>query len=581
MPSGPNDDRAAVVVREWLLDVHQDALALRIGRIRIERRRERRDDGVAVEVGVVDEEPRIVREVRVQGESEQALLAARRDPLGDVEERLLDERRRRATTRICPACWTTKIRSGPVVGRDHIDRAADPVGDDIEPQDPAGRGRLRRRRRGRVARRDAWRRGPPRGGDRRRSSVARTRPARRPAPRPGRTPPARRRRAARAAWDRSSPWPDATKHRGGGAATAIPPSAPCYPARPGGPLLDRLISGAGALTDLADRAVRPLGRRGGGTRWPTRPGSVIVAVLLVALAALLVLAGLEVAGDPDPRALSAAGVDVRPGPRGPDLRDGRRGVSRRLRRDLLRPERQRGEGRGRGHRRVVLLPRRPGHLSRPHRPLDATARRSSAASRSSSVPATVTGMLRRDERCRQRGEGVLGPRLQRRSSSTSATATSSRTGEARPTRCSPSGCRRRGPARRRDPRRSRRRLPVFRRSDGRSRSRRRAWPRASGSRSRSRACCARRRAWCMCGRRRPTWSATRPRPRRSTRGASASSRGRRSSSSDAVRPEGVALGRGELHAPDVRRRHALPRPATGAPRRRRHRTAGALVRRRG
>jgi hypothetical protein len=77
-------------------------------------------------------------------------------------------------------------------------------------------------------------------------------------------------------------------------------------------LLDRTISGAGALTDLADRAVRPLGQRRGRNRLATRPGSVIVLVLLVALAALLVLAGLEVAGDPEPRALSAAGVETAP-----------------------------------------------------------------------------------------------------------------------------------------------------------------------------------------------------------------------------------------------------------------------------
>lgn len=73
-------------------------------------------------------------------------------------------------------------------------------------------------------------------------------------------------------------------------------------------MLDRTISGAGALTDLADRAVRVFGQRRGRNPLATRPGSVIVMNLLLALAVLLVLAGLEVAADPTPRALSAAAV---------------------------------------------------------------------------------------------------------------------------------------------------------------------------------------------------------------------------------------------------------------------------------
>jgi hypothetical protein len=77
-------------------------------------------------------------------------------------------------------------------------------------------------------------------------------------------------------------------------------------------LLDRTISGAGALTDLADRAVRPFGRRSGRNPLATRPGSVIVIVLLVILAVLLVLAGLEVADRPTPRALPAAAVTTDP-----------------------------------------------------------------------------------------------------------------------------------------------------------------------------------------------------------------------------------------------------------------------------
>ncbi len=73
-------------------------------------------------------------------------------------------------------------------------------------------------------------------------------------------------------------------------------------------MLDRTISGAGALTDLADRAVRPLGQRRGTNPLATRPGSVIVAGVLVLLATLLVLAGLEVTDDASPRVLAAAAI---------------------------------------------------------------------------------------------------------------------------------------------------------------------------------------------------------------------------------------------------------------------------------
>jgi hypothetical protein len=64
-------------------------------------------------------------------------------------------------------------------------------------------------------------------------------------------------------------------------------------------MLDRLISGAGAVTDGADRSVRLLasGSRGG---FATRPGSVLVAVLLFVLAGVLVLAGLEATDPPTP-----------------------------------------------------------------------------------------------------------------------------------------------------------------------------------------------------------------------------------------------------------------------------------------
>ena len=73
-------------------------------------------------------------------------------------------------------------------------------------------------------------------------------------------------------------------------------------------MLDRLISGAGAVTDAADRAVRLLvgGWRGGFAM--TRPGSVVVAGLLLVLAGILVAAGLEVTAPTTPVPLDPAGV---------------------------------------------------------------------------------------------------------------------------------------------------------------------------------------------------------------------------------------------------------------------------------
>ena len=81
---------------------------------------------------------------------------------------------------------------------------------------------------------------------------------------------------------------------------------PC--AAKGAFVLDRLISGAGAVTDAADRAVRLLvgGWRGGFAM--TRPGSIVVAGLLLVLAGILVAAGLEVTAPTTPVPLDPAGV---------------------------------------------------------------------------------------------------------------------------------------------------------------------------------------------------------------------------------------------------------------------------------
>lgn len=63
-------------------------------------------------------------------------------------------------------------------------------------------------------------------------------------------------------------------------------------------VLDRLISGAGAVTDAADRVVRAAGRGGGERLLGHRPGSVLVAAACVVLAGILVLTGLEATDNP-------------------------------------------------------------------------------------------------------------------------------------------------------------------------------------------------------------------------------------------------------------------------------------------
>ena len=69
-------------------------------------------------------------------------------------------------------------------------------------------------------------------------------------------------------------------------------------------MLDRLISGAGAVTDAADRSVRLLV----GGYAMTRPGSIVVAGLLFVLAGIFVAAGLEVTDPATPVALEPGRV---------------------------------------------------------------------------------------------------------------------------------------------------------------------------------------------------------------------------------------------------------------------------------
>jgi hypothetical protein len=73
-------------------------------------------------------------------------------------------------------------------------------------------------------------------------------------------------------------------------------------------MLDRLISGAGAVADAADRAVRALARGGGGSAFGRQPGSLLLAGGFAVLAVALVVVGLESSLDPTPRRLAPADI---------------------------------------------------------------------------------------------------------------------------------------------------------------------------------------------------------------------------------------------------------------------------------
>lgn len=73
-------------------------------------------------------------------------------------------------------------------------------------------------------------------------------------------------------------------------------------------MLDRLISGAGAVTDAADRAARSVARPVSGATARTRPGSAAVAAILLILAAILALAGFEATDGTTPVQLAPAAV---------------------------------------------------------------------------------------------------------------------------------------------------------------------------------------------------------------------------------------------------------------------------------
>ncbi len=71
--------------------------------------------------------------------------------------------------------------------------------------------------------------------------------------------------------------------------------AGCYAHAGRSLVFDRLISGAGAITDAADRLVRALARDGAGT-FTRRPGSLLVAAGLVVAAVVLAAIGIEASG---------------------------------------------------------------------------------------------------------------------------------------------------------------------------------------------------------------------------------------------------------------------------------------------
>lgn len=69
-------------------------------------------------------------------------------------------------------------------------------------------------------------------------------------------------------------------------------------------MLDRLISGAGAVTDAADRLVRALGRGAGDGFLGRRPGSLLVAGICAVLAGILLFAGIEATDNPTALAMT-------------------------------------------------------------------------------------------------------------------------------------------------------------------------------------------------------------------------------------------------------------------------------------
>lgn len=75
-------------------------------------------------------------------------------------------------------------------------------------------------------------------------------------------------------------------------------------------MLDRLVSGAGALTDLADRLVRRLAGGSAHDLTSHRPGSVVVAGGAIVAAVVLALAGFEATDNPTAQVLAPSTVQA-------------------------------------------------------------------------------------------------------------------------------------------------------------------------------------------------------------------------------------------------------------------------------
>ena len=206
-------------------------------------------------------------------------------------------------------------------------------------------------------------------------------------------------------------------------------------------MLDRLISGAGAVTDGADRSVRALA--GGSQRGfaTTRPGSLLVAAVLLVLAGMLVVAGLEATDPSTPVTLGPADVAASTA-LGDRTYSTIHGALSSTYAEYFSDDNANGtEDEGEETARLVLLARRPRCPGRRHRPLDEAAGGALHVSRDRD-PDRRTALSARGLRgIRRRSAAVPASRSNRRSSSTRPTASPERGRRSRPGRA-----RCRGPA---------------------------------------------------------------------------------------------------------------------------------------
>ena len=114
-------------------------------------------------VGVVDEDARVVREVGMDRDAQQALLAAAARVRVEVDHRVAADGPSASRIQIWPSCVATNSRPRAVVGRRHRERPAGHRGERLEGDgDHAGRGRAAPA--GPAVRRGRWPSGGGRGG---------------------------------------------------------------------------------------------------------------------------------------------------------------------------------------------------------------------------------------------------------------------------------------------------------------------------------------------------------------------------------------------------------------------------------